>query len=76
MIFSNIRLVLCLVVFSVIVVEVLFFNFNLNNQIQNVRPEVVRKLFNENGVGMFPSKNSKQYCVSTLSQGGRRLPRV
>ena len=61
---------------SVIVLEGLLFNFNLDNETQNIKTEVVRKLFNENGIGMFLSKNSKQYHGSTLSQGGRSLPRV
>jgi len=46
---------------SVIVLEVLLFNFNLDNKTQNVKTKVVRKLFNENGIGMFLSKNSKHY---------------
>jgi len=57
------------------VLEVLPFIFNLNKT-QNVKTEIFRKQFNENGIGIFLSKNSKQYHGSTLSQGGRCLTRV
>jgi len=48
-IFSNIRCILdlCVVLSSTIVMEVLLFNFNLNNKTENVKTEVVRKIFNE-----------------------------
>jgi len=46
---------------SVVVLEVLLFNFHLDNKPQNVKTDVVRKIFNENGIGMFLSINSEHY---------------